>query len=66
MQMKRREWDIVEFMLCGEEEEEEAYSLEDLLSPDVLQARVEVLDALRDVLQLALVRALDLAGLADG
>lgn len=31
-----------------------------------MQARVEVLDALRDVLQLALVGALDLAGLADG
>lgn len=42
------------------------HSLEDLLAPDVLQARVEVLDALGDVLQLALVGALDLAGLADG
>ncbi len=44
----------------------DTYSLEDLLAPDVLQARVEVLDALRDILQLALVTALDLARLADG
>lgn len=42
------------------------YPLEDLLPLDVVQARVEVLDALGDVLQLALVGALDLAGLADG
>ncbi|KAK5629141.1 hypothetical protein RRF57_004855 [Xylaria bambusicola] len=44
----------------------ETYSLEDLLAPDVLQARVEVLDTLRNVLQLALISALDLARLADG
>lgn len=42
------------------------YSLEDLLAPDILQTRVEVLDPLGDVLELALVGALDLAGLADG
>lgn len=42
------------------------HPLEDLLALDIVQARVEVLDALGDVLQLALVGALDLAGLADG
>jgi hypothetical protein len=45
---------------------EEAHPLEDLLAPDILQARVQVLDALRDVLKLALITALDLARLADG
>ena len=42
------------------------YALEDLLAADILQAGVEVADALDDVLHLALVGALDLASLADG
>lgn len=42
------------------------YTLENLLPPDVLETRVEVLDALRQVLHLALVGASDLGRLADG
>ena len=45
---------------------EETHSLEHLLSANILQPRVEVPDALRDILDLALVGALNLAGLADG
>jgi len=43
-----------------------ALSLEDLLALDVLQARVQVADLLDHVLDLVLVRALDLGGVADG
>lgn len=42
------------------------YTLEDLLPPDVVQARVEVFDPLGQVVHLALVAALDLARLANG
>lgn len=41
------------------------YTLEDLLSSDVVEAGVEVLDTCCDVLDLSLVAALDLVGLAD-
>lgn len=42
-----------------------AYPLEDLLPSDILQSGIEVLDLLHDILDLALVRTLDGAGLAD-
>lgn len=41
------------------------YPLVDLLPPDVPQTEVEVLDARGEVLELGLVGALDLVGLAD-
>ena len=43
-----------------------ALALEDLLALDVLQARVQVAHLLDHVLDLVLVRALDLRGVADG
>ena len=43
-----------------------AFALEDLLALDVLQARVQVAHLLDHVLDLVLVRALDLRGVADG
>jgi hypothetical protein len=43
-----------------------ALPLEDLLALDVLQAGVQVADLLDHVLDLVLVRALDLGGVADG
>src|SRR5438105_4810 len=42
------------------------YSLKDLLPPDIVETRIQVLDARRQVLELVLVRALDGARLADG
>lgn len=42
------------------------FPLEHLLSPDILQPTVEILHLLDDVLDLALVFRLDLAGLSDG
>ena len=42
------------------------YTLKNLLPPDVVQAGVKVLDAPGQILQLALVGALDGARLADG
>jgi hypothetical protein len=44
---------------------EMSYPLEDLFPPDVLQPRVQVLDPLRERLDLVLVGALDLARLAN-
>ena len=41
------------------------YPLENLLPPDILQPAVQVLDLLRDIINLALVRALNLACLPD-
>lgn len=41
------------------------YSLEHLLSPNVLQAAVQVPHLLHDIINLALVRALNLARLAN-
>lgn len=46
--------------------EEITYTLEDLFSADVGKAVVKVLDTGGDILELALVRALNLAALADG
>lgn len=45
---------------------EYTYSLEDLLSADVLQTHVEILDAGSNVLELVLVAALEGRGLSDG
>jgi len=42
------------------------FTLEDLLPANILQASVQVLDARRNVLELVLVGAFDLAALADG
>jgi len=42
------------------------YTLEHLLSPNIIKARVEILDTASNVLELVLVGALKLAGLADG
>ena len=41
------------------------YPLEDLLSPDILQPAIQVPHLLHNILDLALIRALDLARLAD-
>lgn len=41
------------------------HALEDLLPPDIVQSGVEVLDARSDVLELRLVGALNLIGLAN-
>lgn len=41
------------------------YPLEDLLPPDVLQPAVQIAHLLHDIIQLALVRALNLARLAN-
>lgn len=41
------------------------YPLEHLLSPHILESAVQVLDLLRQIIDLALIRALNLAGLSD-
>lgn len=46
-------------------EKRTTYPLENLLPPNILQPGVQILDLLRDVVDLALVRALDLARLAN-
>lgn len=43
-----------------------AYPLENLLSPDIVQSPVEILDLLHDILHLALVFRFDLACLTNG
>lgn len=45
---------------------EVTYPLENLLSPDVVQPSIEVLDLLHNILHLALVFRFDLAGLTNG
>lgn len=42
------------------------FTLEHLLPPDILQPSIEVLDLLHNILNLSLIRALDLARLTDG
>lgn len=50
---------------AGRRRRRRTYPLKHLLPPNILQAPIQILDPLDDILDLALIRTLDLGGLSD-